>query len=436
MTQAFFQSQFRARILELPGTDAMRAARQKAMSSFNSTGYPTRKWESWRYTDLTPIATAEYNPIPALPSADATSQARQLVDELGLADNTRSIVFIDGHRSDSFGPLLATHELKILDLHETGEPVMRSSVSTTYEGRPLAALNTAFAVGGIYLHVAADTAIGAPLHLIFIASNQPSVAQQPRVVINLEPGAQLQVVQHFIGSASSASWTNAVTQITQGTGSTLRLYRLQDQSDTQLHTELLTGELADDSSLELGYVDLGGSLVRNDAQIDLTGPGARCNLFGLFVANEGQHIDNHIRIDHRSPRTVSQQAFKSIIGDRGRGVFNGKVIVHKNAQKIDAQQSSDNLLLSERGEIDTKPELEIYADDVKCTHGATVGQLDEEQLFYLRARGIDNKTSRGLLTFAFANEILSRLQIPELREHVTRKILSRLPGQQQWDELL
>lgn len=436
MTAAFLQEQFRTRLKEMPGTDATRAAREEAMSTFSSEGYPTRKWEDWRYTDLGPIASAEYDPIPGVPSEDAISGTRQLIAGLGLPSESSSVVFVDGHRCDDLGHLSSAAGLEIVDMEDAGDRVLLPQEKSANSGRPLAALNTAFTAGGIRIQVAADTAVDTPLHLIFAASGQPSIAQQPRVTIKLKSGARLAIVQHFIGAGSSTSWTNAVTRITQERRSSLRLYRLQDHADTQLHTELLTGQLAADSALELGYVDLGGALVRNDIQIDLAAPGARCDLFGLFVANEGQHVDNHIRIDHSAPRTVSQEAFKSIIGDRGRGVFNGKVVVHKNAQKIDAQQSSDNLLLSERGEIDTKPELEIYADDVKCTHGATVGQLDEEQLFYLRARGIDDETARGLLTFAFANEILRRLRMPELRERITHKVLERLPGNQQWDELL
>ena len=436
MTEAFLNDQFLARLHDLPGSEANRAARENAMSAFNSAGYPTRKWEDWRYTDLKPIASANYDPIPGTPSQDTTSQARQLIDELDLNRNYHQIVFIDGHRAADFGPPPNQDGLEISDLNDAWDRIMKPRGATAYESRPLAALNTAFAASGICLHVAENTRIEEPIHLIFVASDRPSIAQQPRVTIDLEPGSSLQVVQHFIGSAQCASWTNAVMQITLGTGAGLKLNRLQNHDVTHLHTELLTAELAADSNFELGYIDLGGALVRNDAQINLAGPGARCDLFGVFVANDGQHIDNHIRIDHSAPSTVSRETFKSIIGDRGRGVFNGKVVVHKNAQKTDAQQSSDNLLLSDRGEIDTKPELEIYADDVKCSHGATVGQLDQEQLFYLRARGVDDMTARGLLTFAFANEILQRLQIPELRERITREVLSRLPGRQQWDELL
>ncbi|MFL2547469.1 MAG: Fe-S cluster assembly protein SufD [Candidatus Rariloculaceae bacterium] len=436
MTASFLQDQFRTRLDDLPGTAATRAAREEAMSAFSEAGYPTRKWEDWRYTDLNRISSVEFDPIPGPPSEDVIAQARQLVDQSVLAHELQPIVFIDGHRSDAFGPLPDIEGLEILDLGDTDDQLLRSQSEAADKDGPLAALNTAFSAGGIHIVVAADTVIETALQLIFLSSEQPAVAQQPRIAINLASGAQITVIQQFLGDARSASWTNAVTKIAQAPGSELRLYRVQDHADEQFHTELLSAELADDSNLEVGYMDLGGALVRNDIQIDLAGPNARCDLFGLFVANEGQHVDNHIRIDHSAPETRSQQTFRSIIGDQGRGVFSGKVVVHKDAQKIDAQQSSDNLLLSERGEIDTKPELEIYADDVKCAHGATVGQLDEEQLFYLRARGMNEKTARGLLTFAFANAILLRLQNSALRERVTDKVLERLPGQQHVDEFL
>jgi Fe-S cluster assembly protein SufD len=436
VTANFLQDQFRTRVDDLPGTAATRAAREEAMSTFSAAGYPTRKWEDWRYTDLDRIASSEFDPIPAPPSEDAIAKARQLVGRSALTDDIQPIVFIDGHRSDAFGPLPDIRGLEILDIGAAGDRLAETQRDVADKDKPLAALNTAFTAGGLQIIVAADTVVETALQLIFLSSEQPAVAQQPRLSISLAPGARLNVIQHFLGEAQSKSWTNTVTNITQAAGSELRLYRVQNYGDGQFHTELLSAKLADSSRLEAGYIDLGGALVRNAIPVDLAGPNAQCDLFGLFVANEGQHVDNHIRIDHSAPATRSQQAFRSIIGDQGRGVFSGKVVVHKNAQKIDAQQSSDNLLLSERGEIDTKPELEIYADDVKCSHGATVGQLDEEQLFYLRARGINEKTARGLLTFAFANQIVLRLQNPALQERVTDEVLRRLPGDQHVDEFL
>lgn len=241
---------------------------------------------------------------------------------------------------------------------------------------------------------------------------------------------------HLKGNEATPAWTNLVTQVDLQARSRLSIHRVQELGSTDIHTELLSARVRDGGSLEASYIDLGGQLVRNDVRVDLVRPEAECNLYGVFLADQGQHVDNHLRVDHSAPRTISNESFKGIVGERGRGVFNGKVVVHRNAQKIDATQSSDNLLLSDNAEIDTKPELEIYADDVKCSHGATVGQLDERQLFYLRARGITDSAARGLLTFAFANEVLRRLPTGETRDRVSQRVLARIPGELDWDELL
>ena len=436
MTQQYLEDQFRARLKDLPGTAVIRAARESAMSRFNAVGYPTRKLEDWRYTDLKPLATGEFDPIPGSPPKSAASRTQQLIDELALSSEDSPIVFVDGHPLAGDQTPTSQDGLEILSLAEAWGSAEDMAADNEFDDRPLAALNTAFAVNGACLRVADGTRIDQPIHLIFISSERPYVAPQPRIIIDLGPGSTLRVVEHFIGSADCPAWTNVVTRISQGPHSELVLYRLQEHGRAHLHTELLTAKLAEDAKLKLGYVDLGGKLVRNDIHVDLASPYASCELFGLFMAAEGQHIDNHIRIDHTAPRTVSRETFRGIIGDRGRGVFNGKVVVHRDAQKIDATQSSDNLLLSDRAEIDTKPELEIYADDVKCSHGATVGQLDENQLFYLRSRGVDDETARSLLTFAFANDILQRFDMPELKDRVIRRVLNHLPGEQRWDELL
>ncbi len=436
MTQEQLENQFRTRLKHLPGSDAVLAARERAMSKFSSVGFPTRKAEDWRYTDLKLISTGDFDMMPGAPPRALADEAQESLQALGIGETSSKLLFIDGHPVIDGPEVPSLKGLAIASLtknwEETNEPV----ADNTLDELPLAALNTAFAVDGLSLRVAQDAQIDDLVHVVFYSSDRPNLAPQPRVAIDLAPDSRLQVVLHFVGAPDSSAWTNIVTQINQGPRSRLTLYRLQEHAPQGLHTELLKARVADDAVLELGYIDLGGKLVRNDVHVDLARKGARCDLFGVFMANEGQHVDNHIRVDHSAPRTVSRETFKGIIGDRGRGVFNGKVVVHKDAQKIDATQSSDNLLLSDRGEIDTKPELEIYADDVKCSHGATVGQLDEDQLFYLRSRGIDDSTARGLLTFAFANEILRRLDLPMIRERISRRVLERLPGQLRWDELL
>jgi Fe-S cluster assembly protein SufD len=266
-----------------------------------------------------------------------------------------------------------------------------------------------------------------PVHLLFVDGDGSNCAPQPRLHIDLGRDARATLAQHYLGSPASANWTNAVTRVNLDAGAQLTLRRIQDHGPQHIHTELFEAVLAERAGLHLTYVDFGARLVRNDIQIELNQRGATCDVAGLFSALDGQHVDNHVRIDHRASDTRSIEAFRSIIGDQGRGVFNGKVIVHKGTHGIDARQASDNLLLSDRGEIDTKPELEIYTDDVKCSHGATVGELDEDQLFYLKARGIADSAARGLLTLAFANQILERIPLENLKHRLTRKLGLDLP---------
>ncbi len=416
-------------------SDGSRQLRDAAMASFTKQGYPTRKHEDWRYTDLKPIATGEFDPTPGELTPELIATARSTLEQVALDSESWLLAFIDGL------PLADTRTpedlqgLTLLDHRETWGRIGELQTNRLLQNHPLAALNTAFTSHGTAIRVEKDTSIEQPLHLVFISGQGADRAVQPRILIDLAPGSELTIVQHFYGEGS-AGWTNLVTQITQAESSNLTLYRFQEHSTEHFHTELLQATLARDASVKLGFVDLGGRLVRNDVHVDLAEPGASCEIFGVFLASQGQHVDNHTRIDHSAPHTTSREAFRGIIGERGRGVFNGKVVVHRGAAGSDAEQSSDNLLLSERGEIDTKPELEIYTDDVKCAHGATVGELDAEQLFYLRSRGIDEGTAKGLLTFAFANDVLRRIEVAQLRERVASVVAGHLPDYDSWGGLL
>ena len=404
------------------------------MDSFDELGYPSRKHEDWRYTDLKPIATGDFDPTPEALGSDQIERAGRLLEEFQLDAEASRLVFVDGQ------PLPGARDLELPGLTVLGrdqawERIGELQNSELYQRHPLAALNTAFASSETLISVNESTKVEQPLHLVFITV-ESGKATQPRLLIDMPKDSDLTIVQHFVGEETAAGWTNLMTQITQDERSRLTLYRVQEYGREQFHTELLRAKLARDANIRLGYVDLGGSLIRNDAQVDLAEPGAACELFGVFLASLGQHVDNHTRIDHTAPRTTSREAFRGIIGERGRGVFNGKVVVHRGAQGTDAEQSSDNLLLSERGEIDTKPELEIYTDDVKCAHGATVGELDPEQLFYIRSRGVDEGTAKGLLTFAFANDVLKRIEVPEVRERVAFSVAGELPDYDSWGGLL
>jgi Fe-S cluster assembly protein SufD len=408
----------------LPGAGATWPRRRAALAELAEAGWPQRRRERWRYTDLEPLAHAGFDVAPAVASdAELQTAAALLASLTGTAPR---LVFVDGHFSRQLsGSIPAAIEALDLDGHWSEfDSRWAGNIATTEH--PLAALNTAFNQRGLWVRVRAGTELREPVHVVHIGSNRPQIAAQPRVVLEIGENARLTLIEQIVDVGAGSGWLNAVTQIQQAANSSLDLYRLQRHGERQAHTSLLTAELAANAELTLGYVDLGGRLVRNDVDIALRERGARVQVFGLFVAGAGQHLDNHTTIVHAAPETRSDEAFRGIIGDRGRGVFNGKVVVRPNAQRIDARQSNDNLLLGAHAEIDTKPELEIYADDVKCSHGTTVGELDADHLFYLRARGIDAAEARQILTTAFAASVLERVRDEAFRSRLVDLVTARL----------
>jgi len=410
----------------VPGPEPTRPARLHALASLGAAGWPTRRRESWRYTDLEPLAAAKFELIPGAIDRDTVAAARGVLADASLGDAARQLVLLDGERVQDLGASsLADVEITSPEAH-WDEFVAAFAKPIGAAEYPLAALNTAFSRGGLWLRVRAGVVVRAPIHLVLVGSAR-RIAAQPRIVIELEPGAQATFVQHFVDCAAhSQGWSNGVTHLKQGAGSRLVFHRLQRHASGVAHTSLLSAELEESAELVVGYFDLGGRLVRNDIAIELRGARARADLFGLLLAGKDQHVDDHTLIRHAAGETVSSESVRGIIGERGRGVFNGKVIVERGCQRIDARQSNDNLLLGEHAEIDTKPELEIYANDVKCSHGSTVGELDAEQLFYLRARGLSDVEARSLLTTAFAATIVEQVADADLRASTLAHVTARL----------
>jgi Fe-S cluster assembly protein SufD len=420
----------------LPGNAALADLRSRAFERFSATGFPSRRHEDWRYTDLKPIADAQFELGASAPDGTRTEALRALLAPVRLDHAGPTLVFVDGAYSAGLSHPAAAAGATIASLAEHWDRLDSHYTGSVAESRhPLANLNTAFSREGALIEIPDGMQVDAPVHLVFVGDGART-APQPRVIVAMGANAELTIVQHFVDCRPATTWLNLVTQIDQSAGSRLRLYRLQQHGLDAFHTSLLHARLARDASLTGGYIDLGGRLVRNDIDVTLAEPGAEVDLFGLCVASGKQHIDNHLRVDHAAPNTRSNEEFRGIAGDHGHSVFNGKVIVQRGSQRIDARQSSDNLLLSEHATIDTKPELEIYADDVKCSHGATIGELDERQLFYLRTRGIDEDTARGLLTFAFANRVMDRIAIDSLRERVSERVAGELPDRGLWEALL
>jgi Fe-S cluster assembly protein SufD len=411
----------------LPGSAASQALRATALAELGATGLPTPRREDWRYTDLKPLVEAELDFAPGRPAGPKLRAALDPLADQGIGAGAPRLVFVDGHLVSPTSAVDAGTGIEVRDLDDywqQANATRGARISTATH--PLASLNTAYSQSGAWIRVADRAQVAGALWIFIVSSGAPKVAAQPRLVIEVGRGAELTIVQQFIDAADADGWLNLVTDVALAEDSKLSLCRIQEHGQSRAHTSLLAVDVAARATASLGLFDLGGRLVRNDIDVKLREPGAALDLYGLLLAGEGQHVDDHTRIDHIAPDTRSTEAFRGVIGRRGRGVFNGKVVVHRGARGIDARQTSDNLLLSDQAEIDTKPELEIYADDVKCSHGSTVGEIDAEHLFYLRSRGLDEAHAREILTTAFAATVLERIAMPDIRAGVAGKVAARL----------
>lgn len=414
------------RALELPGRSPwLRELRAQALARFEAAGFPTPRDEAWKYTNITSLVRHRFQPLPP-----SSLQAAQLQPFLPYSLDTHRLVFVNGRlRPDLSSPLSLVQGLvlrslaqQLLDEPGSLEPHLGRVLPADVHS--LAALNTASFIDGAYLCLTAGVAVEQPIHVIHVGT--AGALAQPRTLIVAEAGSRAVVIEQYIGVDGDRYFTNAVTEVAMGRGAGVEHYRLQQESGQGLHVGGLYVRAQTQSSFTSHAVDLGGLLVRNDLHVALDAEEATCTLNGLYIAGGRQHVDNHTSIDHAKPRCTSREFYKGVLDGRARAVFNGRVVVRPDAQQSDAGQINDNLLLSEDAEIDTKPELEIYADDVKCSHGATVGQLDLDQLYYLRTRGVDAAAARDLLTFAFANDVLQRFRLTPLRLMLDRSITARL----------
>jgi len=276
---------------------------------------------------------------------------------------------------------------------------------------------------------AAEAVVKAPVHLLFVSSAQeaPTLAF-PRVLVRAGAGSECTIVETWVGRQGPARLTSTVVEVLVGENAEVRRFKLQDEPETAFHVSSLVARLERNARFRDFSVSLGAALSRHDLDVDFAGEGGEATLEGILFADGDRTTDTHTRIDHARPHCTSRELYKSIVDGRGRGVFNGKIVVRAGAQKTDAAQTNKNLLLSKEALVHSIPQLEILADDVKCRHGATTGQIDEGALFYLRTRGLSEGAARGLLTIAFAADLVHRITLPALRERVSRSLLSRLPG--------
>jgi Fe-S cluster assembly protein SufD len=412
----------------LPGENLawLQALRQQALAQFSAAGLPAKKEEDWKYTSLWSLSQLAFTHDAASSAIDSAQ-----CDDLALLDDSYRLVIIDG---------VYVAKLSQLDDLPTGLTVSPFSTAldsveqklgqqVALDKAGLTALNTLLMKEGVMVHVAADTVIDKPIELLVInTGTTANLATHLRNMIVMETNAQATVIEHYVGMTDGVNFTNVVSEVVLAEQAELFHYKLQQESDQAFHIATLAAKQAAGSQWHTQSITLGAKLSRNDVHSRLEGEQAHTTMDGLYLLRGEQHADTHTRIDHLVPNTTSNELYKGVLDDDCHGVFNGKVIVHKDAQKTDSNQYNHNLLLSRDCEIDTKPEMEIYADDVKCGHGSTVGQLDMNQLFFLRARGLPEVTARSLLTHAFAVEVLERIPSESIRQALSTRIETRLPA--------
>ncbi|MBE0404060.1 Iron-sulfur cluster assembly protein SufB [Halomonas citrativorans] len=404
------------------------ARRQAGAARFEALGFPTRRDEEWKYTDVRTIAQGNF----AL--ADNADYSPAQAAALTLPVAAYRLTFVDGVYAPALSDVDALPQsIHVVPLskalaenHEAvGGPLGRL---TSVDFSPFAALNAAFMEEGAVVRIAPGTVVDKPILLQFLSkANSAPVMSHPRILVEAGGRSEATLIEHYCGDQDAANFTNVVGEFMLDRGAILNHYKLQEAPLNDMHVASMHVEQGRDSRYTSYNLNLGGALVRNDLISDLNGQGAETNFFGLFFGQGRQHVDNHTKVNHNAPLTFSNENYKGILDDRAHGVFNGKVYVKRDSQKIEGFQSNQNLLLSDRAQIDAKPELEIYADDVKCSHGTTTGQLDEEAIYALRTRGIDEATARGLLTLAFAGEVLDKVALDEIAERVELAVAGKLP---------
>ena len=401
--------------------------RKQASEQFKNQGLPipNKKIENWKYTSLWNLARQSFRHISKKNSVTIAQS-----DRVALLTNAYRVVIVDGIFSKELSQLENIQDgLTLYSLSEGVKQVQQQlgqQVNINKEG--LTALNTMLMNDGVVMTVSIGQEIDKPIELLVINSGQTkNLAVHLRNIIIMEKHSKATFIEHYIGLTRQVSMTNVVTEVVLNDFAKLNHHKLQQESINSFHIATLAAKQAASSQWYTNNISLGAQLTRNDIHSQLAGAQAKTIMNGLYLVDKDQHVDNHTHIDHLVPDTASDELYKGVLDGNSRAIFNGKIMVHKDAQRTNAKQSNHNLLLSPGCEIDTKPEMEIYADDVRCSHGSAVGHLDEGQLFYLRARGLDEISARSLLTCAFAIDVLERISSSNIKQALTNIIEERLP---------
>ncbi len=428
MTTAYLHD-FEGSLAVAPRAGWLDDLRRLGREQFARTGIPTSRDEDWRFNNMAPLAGADFRLAPA----DGGVRLEELRPFLLALPGVSTVVFVNGRYMPGLSTVAARGAGVTIGnlasaLTTAGDLVRRHLAQYDLPTRGgFSALNTAFIQDGLFLHVARDADAGAPIHAVFVTSARgEGAATHLRNLVVLEPGARASVFESYVGLTGGSYLTTAVTEAVVAAGAFLEHSKIQRESEEAYHVGTTHLHQGQDSRSESFSVSFGGALGRNNLDMVLDGPGVDSQLFGMYMARGRQELDNHTSILHAHPNCSTRELYKGILDDRSHGVFNGKIYVTPEAQKTDAKQTNRALLLSDTARIDTKPQLEIFADDVKCTHGATVGSLDPLAHFYLKSRGIGGVEARRILTYAFAAEVLEAIPHEPVRRQLEALVMSRL----------
>lgn len=421
----------------------LQSLRENSFAQFERAGFPDVKQEEWKYTNVASIAKANF--VPVLES-NGTAVSRD-GDHSGLTpflyEEAREsrLVFVNGmFREDLSAKSAWPANVVAMDLraalaNSQHEAIVREYLEHPVLANGFAALNTALFTSGLFLRIPRGVSLATPIHLLFIgegSTESSPPAAFPRVIIVAEENSSATIIESYASPGEDGVYlTNAIVDLSLADGARVQHYKIQRESMGAFHIATTRAELGPNSGYYTTAINFGAGLSRHDIHVQMDHEGAECAVDGLYMVGESQHTDTHSVIDHRQPRCTSRQLYKGILDGQSRAVFNGKVFVRHGAQQTDAQQTNKNLLLSTQAQVDTKPQLEIYADDVKCTHGAAVGQLEEEELFYLESRGINPGLAKNMLTYGFAEEVIERIKIDSIRRQLDEAVLNRLHSELQ-----
>ena len=410
---------------------AVHQIRRGAIDAFARLGFPTSRNEAWRHTNLAPVTREAFGPAAA---PDGGQLARTDLDPFTISGLAGSrLVFLNGFYApelsdpitDTDGAVVGNLAAALRDIPDLVEPHLGGRAAGDEGG--FAALNTAFIQDGAFVYLPDGTDLADPIHLLFLAvPGSDATVSYPRNLIVAGAGSRATVIESYASTQARSYLTNAVTEMVAMEGAALDHYKIQEESDGAFHVATVHSVAQRGSTLTSHNITLGGRLTRNDTTAVLDGENARSTLNGLYLLDGEEHVDNHTLIEHARPDCTSHEFYKGVLDDRATAVFRGKIHVHREAQKTDAYQSNQNLLLSDDAEVTSKPQLEIYADDVKCSHGSTTGQLNEEAVFYLRARGIGPEEAARVLTRAFAGEVLDGIELAPVRDRLDSLVSEKL----------